>query len=640
MYGSTRRDQARRSDSRRAGDPFDDDDMMLGGRWTRTSYRYELPNGELLYQQNRYDPVGMPGVDLPEKRFLPSRPNPLKQPPHVFPRDHVFGLGSKRLISSNRRIIYNWPRIITLDPGAYVFVTEGEKNAEDLIARDLKSTTTVISHEWTQECAAALAGRHAIILEDNDENGRKIARDARDAIAKFAASVRIVTMTHLWKHLPPGARPLLETDDISDWLELGGDPLKLYDICLEVPADGEIAADDHAFKEENMIPARDFFYEHHLLRGEVSLTAAPGGTGKSAKAIGDAIAMTTGRAVLGLKPPRPLRVLLINLEDDRNEMDRRIAAAMKRHGLARDDVGGRLFVVAKGELKLEVATQVRPGVVEANEAAIAGLIRFVKAKEIDVISVDPLRKTHNVSENDPAMGKVIECYERVATEGDCAVHIWHHTRKGNGAEVTVESARGTSVLIDAPRSVDVMETMSREIAENLGVAEMQRRRYFRAFNGKLNFAPPMLDATWFEIVSVEIDNAFPFGDDVGVVTRWTPPDVVDDMTPAAIDKIRRAVGPDPHWRASSQATLWVGKPVAEALGLDPARQKKVVMRAIAKLIASGQLKKVLAHDPGRREDKEFVIAPVAAGAAAGTATGGASTATGTGTATGAADDPM
>jgi hypothetical protein len=112
-------------------------------------------------------------------------------------------------------------------PGSIVFVTEGEKNADDLIKARLLATT-VISHIWTEECVAALAGYELIILEDDDDDddGRKYASKAQELLAKVAKSVRVVSVAHLWERLDPkhAALGAAKNADVSDWIELGGDP--------------------------------------------------------------------------------------------------------------------------------------------------------------------------------------------------------------------------------------------------------------------------------------------------------------------------------------------------------------------------------------------------------------------------------
>src|SRR5262245_23169791 len=95
------------------------------------------------------------------------------------------------------------------------------------------------------------------------------------------------------------------------------------------------------------------FTENTCCGGTVSGTAAMGGTGKSAKAIVEALSMASGKRLLNEQPPRQLHVLLINLEDNRNAVNKRIAAAMKHyHDLIKPkDIGNRLFTKAKGEFK-------------------------------------------------------------------------------------------------------------------------------------------------------------------------------------------------------------------------------------------------------------------------------------------------
>jgi hypothetical protein len=129
---------------------------------------------------------------------------------------------------------------------------------------------------------------------------------------------------------------------------------------------GVIDARPYQFRAEADIAQWQWLYGRHLLRGEVAGTAAMGGTGKSTLSIVEALAMASGRALLGQTVPGPLRVVLINLEDTRNTMDKRIAAVMRQYELTPDDIGDRLIVIAKGEVKIKVARQKRFGDVERN----------------------------------------------------------------------------------------------------------------------------------------------------------------------------------------------------------------------------------------------------------------------------------
>jgi hypothetical protein len=375
---------------------------------------------------------------------------------------------------------------------------------------------------------------------------------------------------------------------------------------------GEITLQPHAFPDEASIARWDFPYGRHLLRGTVSATAAMGSTGKSSMGIVEALAMASGKTLLGVEVPRPLRVLLVNLEDNRNAVDKRIAAAMRHHGLTKEDVGGRLFTLAKGEIKFKIARQVTTGSVERNEAFIDGLLNVLKAKEIDVLSVDPFVATHGVNENDnSAIREVIECYDRIAEQANCAVHLWHHTRKGNGQGASLDSARGASSFVDACRSVRVLETMTAEEGKKQKISNY--RQYLRAFSGKLNFAPPAENSEWYQIRSVAVLNgSLPYfcpaggngGDDVGVVDSWSLPEAAA-LSPENIEAIKKAVA-KPVWREDVRAAMWIGKAIAQILGLDPEQDKYQIKRVIKKLISEKVVKTV----PGksdRRKDCVYVV---------------------------------
>ena len=88
------------------------------------------------------------------------------------------------------------------------------------------------------------------------------------------------------------------------------------------------------------------------------------------------LALCSGKQIPGFEPPpRPQQVWLINFEDNRNAMAKRIAAAMKHYGLKYADFGDRLHVAAKGEFIATLAKQIRNGTVERNEPLIQEIVR-------------------------------------------------------------------------------------------------------------------------------------------------------------------------------------------------------------------------------------------------------------------------
>ena len=84
----------------------------------------------------------------------------------------------------------------------------------------------------------------------------------------------------------------------------------------------------YVFRPAAEIPPREWLYGRHYIRHFVSTTIAPGGVGKSALAITEALAMATGRPLLGVQPLKRLRVAYWNGEDPLEETERRVVAAI------------------------------------------------------------------------------------------------------------------------------------------------------------------------------------------------------------------------------------------------------------------------------------------------------------------------
>jgi AAA domain/Bifunctional DNA primase/polymerase, N-terminal len=169
----------------------------------------------------------------------------------------------------------------------------------------------------------------------NVGDGAELHDSLRDLAAKLIASgmsggaaVNVLRALLDGSHAPHDKRWQARYDDIPRAVSSAENKFK--DETID-----ELTLEPHAFPDEASIKRWDFVYGRHLLRETVSATAAMGSAGKSSMAIVEALVMASGKRLLGIEVPRPLRVLLINLEDNRNAVDKRIAAAMRHHGLTR-----------------------------------------------------------------------------------------------------------------------------------------------------------------------------------------------------------------------------------------------------------------------------------------------------------------
>jgi len=151
------------------------------------TYDYRDEEGNLLYQVCR----------LPNKAFPQRRQD--------NNGDWIWGLGD------TRRALYHLPHLLAADPGQWVFVPEGEKDADALADLGLVVTTNSEgAGKWREEFGPYLQGRRVAILPDNDGPGLAHAQDVARKLKGHAAEVRIVNL--------PGLPP---SGDVSDWLAQG-----------------------------------------------------------------------------------------------------------------------------------------------------------------------------------------------------------------------------------------------------------------------------------------------------------------------------------------------------------------------------------------------------------------------------------
>ena len=355
------------------------------------------------------------------------------------------------------------------------------------------------------------------------------------------------------------------------------------------------------WKDPLSIPPRPWVYGRHMIRKQVSVTVAPGGVGKSSLTIVEALALATGRQLLGEWVDRePVSVWLYNLEDPREEMERRIIGAMMHHGIRPDDIGDRLHIDSGRERTLCTAVEIR-GEVTIVKPELAALEDAIKERGISVLIVDPFVSSHRVSENSSgAIDLVAKEWARLADKCNCAIELVHHTRKTGGQDATTEDGRGSTALMGAARSGRVLNKMSEEDRAKAGV-EQDPATYFGIDRDKANLAPAGA-RQWVRMASVDLGQ----GDHVGVAEPWQWPDAFDGIGVRQLIDVQKEVhrrheaGTPP--RASDQAGAdWIGAIVADACGLDADSDKAKVKTILKSWMASGSLVKGEFEDQHRKK---------------------------------------
>jgi hypothetical protein len=276
---------------------------------------------------------------------------------------------------------------------------------------------------------------------------------------------------------------------------------------------------------------------NQFCRGFISSIVAAGGTGKSALRLIQFISLALGRSLCDQHVFRRCRVLLISLEDDRDELQRRIQAVLNYYKIDRKHLKGWLFCASPKLAKLAVMKRYNRVVGPLEQQ----LRDAIKRRKPDIVSLDPFVKTHGLEERDSGdMDFVCDLLARMAIEFDIAVDSPHHVHKGQIAPGDADAGRGSSGIRDAGRLVYTLTPMSENEAKLFNIEPDDRFSYVRLDSAKVNLSARSGKAEWFHIIGQPIGNStkdYPNGDTIQVVESWSPPDAWKDTTAAGFNAI-------------------------------------------------------------------------------------------------------
>jgi hypothetical protein len=571
-------------------------------------YPYQLEDGSEHFQVARLSP----------KTFRQRRrPGPEDKPTDIrngwvwkAPEEHRF-------------IPYRLPEMAeAISTDRPIFICEGEKDCDNLAKLGIVATTNAGgAGKWRAQHASYLADADVIILPDCDQAGRNHAAEVVASLRGIARRVRVLELPDL-----------PEKGDVSDWLGVGGTAEKLWelvetaarDVTNVVPLDkdADLAAAEAPTKREtgvggtpflaiedaiaeefaeryeapatvpleiwdgdddSHIPPREFLLGTSYCRGFVSMLQSPGGIGKTTVRIAQGVAAAVGRPITVEYVFQRCRVLIVCMEDDINELRRRLRACRMHHKIGADEIKGWLFYAAPGGKSGKLMTS------DSGQRTVGDLARYivdvVVERNIDIVIVDPLKKAHGVEENDnTAMDDVMQLITDIAATHNIAVDVPHHTSKGTPEAGNADKGRGASSTKDAARLVKTLTVMTPEEANIFGIrAPDDRRRYVRYDTGKENIAPPS-EAKWFKLVGVQLGNGtelYPSGDNVQAIEVWNPPDAFEgmhtDRSNQILDQFQSAWDDAEPFSSAPRAqkrAAW--KMVAEIAGKEEAPARQIV----------------------------------------------------------------
>jgi hypothetical protein len=504
--------------------------------WKITAtFDYTDENGKLLFQVVRWDPPGQ------KKEFSQRRPD---------------GRGGWiNNLHKTRIVLFQLPQLLAdLKAEKTIVIVEGEGDVLACNAQGISATCNPMgAGKWRDEFNKLFHGADVVICGDNDEPGRAHVNKVATCLLGVAKRLRVLELAKFWADIEEG-------QDVRDWFNGGNSGADFWELVEQLPDWTHVVDEDEwdAGDEPGFIDPRNWLLGNQFCRGFVSSVVAAGGGGKTSLRILQFISMALGRSLCGQHVFRRSRVLLVSLEDDRDEIQRRITAVIKHYKIDRKELKRWLIVwtpkkhpkfaeMGKGSKRMEgdLGKQLR---------------EKIQRLKVDVVSLDPFIKTHSLNENDNTdMDYVCDMLTALSIECKIGVDSPHHVHKGQIEPGNADAGRGASGIRDAGRLIYTLCQMNEKEAAAFDIRENIRRFFVRLDSAKTNTAPPAEKAEWFRLVSVPLENAtteYPAGDHVQVAEPWTPPDaeLPVDVQNKILDQIQKGMPNGQRYTNAPKAT--------------------------------------------------------------------------------------
>lgn len=362
--------------------------------------------------------------------------------------------------------------------------------------------------------------------------------------------------------------------------------------------------------DRHLVVDRPWIIPKVLLRRQISMIVAPGGTGKSTLAVRIAIALVEGLSWGGLTIKKPFRVLLVHGEDDDAELNRKIKAIGEEVSLTAEQ--SEAFATVNGEVDMRIAEWDEHGRRLRATLLYYRLVRLVQQHQADVVIVDPFNESWDGDETNAQLRPLANLWRAVATKCNAAVLLIHHTKKyAEGMAGNQDAARGGGSLVNKTRATLTLFPMTEDEAQLHGIPALERRRYVRLDDAKQNYGTVALDGLWFRFDSVAIHDESNSGHlfEVARLVPWKPEGLFSGITNAVINRILDAIETgltDPDGRPTGErfgirpnARNWAGKLLMEALGCEELKAR--TMLAVWK--KSGLIQEIDYLDPTQRKER-------------------------------------
>ncbi|MCX6966121.1 MAG: AAA family ATPase [Verrucomicrobia bacterium] len=183
-----------------------------------------------------------------------------------------------------------------------------------------------------------------------------------------------------------------------------------------------------SYKAEFPDPEKTLLGDRWLCVGQGALAVGPTGIGKSTSSMQQDICWSIGREAFGIKPRKPLRILVIQAENDSGDLHEMVKGIMLGMGLSEEEerlCGQNLFIACEQE---------RTGL-----GFIHGVLRPLIEKHLpEIVRIDPLMAFAgcDLTQSAEAAKFLRHGINPILKKFNCAGILVHHTPKNNNRDTS------------------------------------------------------------------------------------------------------------------------------------------------------------------------------------------------------------
>jgi len=244
-------------------------------------------------------------------------------------------------LKCHKRVLYNLPQVLeSKKSGSWVFLVEGEKDADRLSAEGLVATTPIegAGSNLHQEYVTQLEGCNVVLLYDEDIAGYKRRDQWLAILENRAARIKVVELPGLEYREKSGS-------DVSDWLRDSHTTDELLELVQQTNdcdfKNTENAKELRALNIQEFlstqIPERKMILDPIIASQGLSLLYSKRGVGKTFLSLTIGYAVAAGISFLRWKSVTRVKVLYVDGEMPANLMQERIAKLVEGFGIDLQD---------------------------------------------------------------------------------------------------------------------------------------------------------------------------------------------------------------------------------------------------------------------------------------------------------------